>query len=193
MGGFLLTGFGLYPSTEVLSGRILFQPCTVGNLFSESCNHWSPLVTYRRGNDHPLRFITAQLPRLEVRNHDDLLSDQGFGFIVLGNACQHLARLWLANVDRQQEKFVGFRYSSSGQHLTNLHLNLREVANLDESRNTFGLADSVCLSGALHRRCRLCFSGGGAWDCVCLGSMCPRVFDFVHNLPFVDARKQWFH
>src|SRR5678816_2662853 len=129
MGGFLLTGFGLYPSTEVLSGRILFQPCTVGNLFSESCNNWSAFVTYRRSDDHSLRLIAAQFPRLKVRNHDDLLPDQGFGFVVLGDACQDLAWFWFANVDSQEEKFVGLGDSSSGQHFANLHLNLRELAN----------------------------------------------------------------
>src|SRR6266481_5147166 len=78
------------------------------------------------GDDHAVRFHTAELSRGEIDDHSDLAANEGLRLVILGDSRANLANL-RADIHRQLEQFIGASDALGGLDLANAHLDLGEI------------------------------------------------------------------
>ena len=81
----------------------LLQPRAVRHVFGKRGEHRPAFFTVRCGDDHSLRFKSAQLARLQIRYHYNLSTDEFFRFVVLSDPGQHLSWLFFSQIDLEQK------------------------------------------------------------------------------------------
>src|SRR5713226_5654223 len=78
------------------------------------------------GDDHAVRFHTAELARGEIDHDGYFAPDQFFRLVVLRDSRANLANL-RADIHRQLEQFIGASDALGGLDLANAHLDFGEI------------------------------------------------------------------
>src|SRR5258708_24211410 len=79
-----------------------------------------------RGDDHAVRFHTAELARREIDDHSDLAANERLRLVILGDPRTNLADL-RADIHRQLEQSIGTHDALGGLDLSNAHLDFGEI------------------------------------------------------------------
>src|SRR5262249_34960828 len=110
-----------------------------------------------------------------------------FRLVILRDAGQDLARFGFAQVNREPQQLVGFRYALSGQNLADAQFDFRKIVNRDVSWRGRGFARGLrrSLSRNLNGLFFVLFRTRGL---ACRFFL----FDFVHNFLFVQFGEDWF-
>src|SRR2546421_5375302 len=151
----------------------LLQPRSVRYVLGEGGEDGAALSADGGGEHHALRLEAAELARLEVGDDDYFAPDQFFRLVVFGDARENLSRLGLAEVNGEAQELVRLRHALCREHFADAHLDLREVVNRDEARDSLrrlrsasgrlplSAGDGLGFGRALHRRLlRLRLVGG---------------------------------
>src|SRR5437762_2236098 len=82
----------------------LLQARAVWYVFGKRSDYGLACLTNRRRNDHALRFIAPQFAWFEIGDNNDFHTDHFFSFVIFSDTCQHLARIFFANIDRKSTR-----------------------------------------------------------------------------------------